>query len=525
MEVRKTIDILKGMKLTNASFLTCISNFNLLIEALEELDSMVEMDKVKETVVAQIKFLLINQDFDGHMLHTVIYGPPGCGKTDLGKILAKLWMAIRSFKTNNKSNNKSNNIQSNIQNNITSSQKETNLEKQIINLNVTSKMKNAVIKRLQSHVLNIKTIIKSDAKLTNEIIYKLKTLKREIDKFELTLTSRSCNLLIDECVNKTKQLKDRLENNSTNTISDENVHFTLTIPVPPNNTNNLNTTSNLSNLNNDSDEESSENVDEIRDEITNVDEITNEINDEITNEINNEITNENKITINLPNTNLNEQDLLKPKKFDLIRIVSREDFIASYLGQTAVKTEALLKDSIGKVLFIDEAYSLIHDDRDSYGMEALTCLNRFMSEHADEIIIIFAGYKDLLENTIFKFQPGLRRRTNWAFQIDGYSANGLAKIFETQLVRDDWILTPEINIVKFFQENMNDFPNFGGDTQRLVFYCKLNHACQLFEDPVNSSINKIITRKMLNDALDMLRNHRIEDNGLNNFDNVSHMYV
>ena len=179
------------------------------------------------------------------------------------------------------------------------------------------------------------------------------------------------------------------------------------------------------------------------------------------------------------------------------------------MGQTAIKTEKLLNSSIGKVLFIDEAYSLINDDRDSYGREALTVLNRFMSEHSHDIVIIFAGYKDLMESTIFKYQPGLKRRCSWIFEIKGYTENGLSEIFIKQLEKESWTLSPDINIVDFFKTNLKDFPAYGGDTQRLVFYCKICYAHEIFDH--NLENNKMINETVLNKALKYLKQYRITD--------------
>src|SRR5690606_24444315 len=171
----------------------------------------------------------------------------------------------------------------------------------------------------------------------------------------------------------------------------------------------------------------------------------------------------------------NKIDRTSPAQIDSInfRVVSRVDFVAEYQGQTAVKTQKLLEESLGGVLFIDEAYSLIHGERDSFGMEALTTLNQFMSEHSNEIIIIFAGYTDLMNETIFRFQPGLKRRCSWFFDVASYSAEGLASIFKSQLKKYGWSLNPELKISQFFEDHLSSFPNYGGDTLKLAFYCKL----------------------------------------------------
>jgi len=196
-----------------------------------------------------------------------------------------------------------------------------------------------------------------------------------------------------------------------------------------------------------------------------------------------------------------------------IVIVSRQDLVAEYLGHTAIKTYNLLLKNLkeGKVTFIDEAYSLVTGERDTFGLEALTTLNKFMSEHP-EAIIIFAGYKDLMQETIFKYQPGLKRRCAWVLEIEGYSPAGLAQIFLSQLSQHGWTLDPSINLVDFFLRNRNSFPNFGGDTGKLAFYCKLAYSDYIFRNfsTLESDPNFVasqITFPMLNSALSVLITH------------------
>ena len=160
---------------------------------------------------------------------------------------------------------------------------------------------------------------------------------------------------------------------------------------------------------------------------------------------------------------------------DLITVVSRQDFVADYLGQTATKTKALLYKNLGKVVFIDEAYSLINGDRDSFGMEALTTLNLFMSEHPDSIAIIFAGYKDMMKHGIFHVQPGLPRRCMWHFECDRYTGNQLAEIFFRQVENDGWRIKEGDyeKIRDLICDNEDIFVSYGGDTERLLFFSQL----------------------------------------------------
>ena len=115
---------------------------------------------------------------------------------------------------------------------------------------------------------------------------------------------------------------------------------------------------------------------------------------------------------------------------DSFVIAKRDDFVAGYLGQTAIKTQKLLENAYGGVLFIDEAYSLGNPEgRDSFAKEALDTLNLFLSEKKHNFICIIAGYKDSLEKSFFNMNNGLKRRFPWKYSIDSYTSKELKKIY------------------------------------------------------------------------------------------------
>ncbi len=145
------------------------------------------------------------------------------------------------------------------------------------------------------------------------------------------------------------------------------------------------------------------------------------------------------------------------------------------MGQTAPKTKSLLQANLGKVVFIDEAYSLFNGERDQFGMEALTTINLFMSENPDSIAIIFAGYKNLMKHGIFHVQPGLSRRCMWHFECKGYDGEELADIFFRQAYADGWcIRDPDYSdIRKLISDHCDHFENYGGDTERLLFFSQI----------------------------------------------------
>lgn len=77
-----------------------VKTLNKLVEPLKTLRKMIGMDSIKEDIVNQIIYFM--QDFEegnSHMLHTVIMGDPGCGKTEMGKILGKIYSALGFLKS------------------------------------------------------------------------------------------------------------------------------------------------------------------------------------------------------------------------------------------------------------------------------------------------------------------------------------------------------------------------------------------------------------------------------------------
>ena len=125
-------------------------------------------------------------------------------------------------------------------------------------------------------------------------------------------------------------------------------------------------------------------------------------------------------------------------------LAKREDFIAPYLGQTAIKTRVLLESCVGGVLFIDEAYALGpgQKDKDSFSKEAIDTLNAFLSEHKNDFCCIIAGYEEDIEKCFFRINKGLERRFQWVHRIDKYSDLELAKIMFKMINEVEWKVVP-----------------------------------------------------------------------------------
>ena len=105
----------------------------------------------------------------------------------------------------------------------------------------------------------------------------------------------------------------------------------------------------------------------------------------------------------------------------IFKKVTRNDLIAGYLGQTAIKTRGVINQCIGGVLFIDEAYSLgSHNDNDSFSNECIDILCEALSDHKDNLMVIIAGYEDEINNRFFSINKGLKSRFIWKFNIENY---------------------------------------------------------------------------------------------------------
>jgi AAA+ superfamily predicted ATPase len=106
--------------------------------------------------------------------------------------------------------------------------------------------------------------------------------------------------------------------------------------------------------------------------------------------------------------------------------------IGQYVGETGQKTNHIIQDAMGGVLFIDEAYA-ITDGRDGtgandYGKEAISVLIKMMEDHKDRLVVIFAGYKEKMERFV-KANEGMQSRIGYTFNFEDYNDKELLEIF------------------------------------------------------------------------------------------------
>ena len=126
--------------------------------------------------------------------------------------------------------------------------------------------------------------------------------------------------------------------------------------------------------------------------------------------------------------------------------VTRDDLVGQYIGHTAPKTKEILKKAMGGVLFIDEAYYLYKPDNErDYGSEAIEILLQVMENQRDDLVIIFAGYKDRMDK-FYESNPGLASRITNHVHFPDYEPDELRQIGVNMIEEQQYELTAEAEV-------------------------------------------------------------------------------
>lgn len=140
----------------------------------------------------------------------------------------------------------------------------------------------------------------------------------------------------------------------------------------------------------------------------------------------------------------------------------RSGLVGAYIGHTALKTHKLVKDSLGGVLFIDEAYSLANGDNHSFAQEAIDALIADMENYRGKICVILAGYKPQMEH-LLSLNPGFKSRINRFIDFPDYSKEELLEIAKSMLTSSKYSITDdalsEIGNILEVEKNSDDFAN------------------------------------------------------------------
>jgi probable Rubsico expression protein CbbX len=122
---------------------------------------------------------------------------------------------------------------------------------------------------------------------------------------------------------------------------------------------------------------------------------------------------------------------------------TRDDLVGQYIGHTAPKTREMLKKAMGGVLFIDEAYYLYRPENErDYGAEAIEILLQVMEANRDDLVVIFAGYKERMD-IFYQSNPGLSSRVANHIDFPDYSADELQAIARLILAEENYRFSEE----------------------------------------------------------------------------------
>ncbi|RUO25518.1 AAA family ATPase [Aliidiomarina minuta] len=181
--------------------------------------------------------------------------------------------------------------------------------------------------------------------------------------------------------------------------------------------------------------------------------------------------------------------------------VDRADLVGGYLGQTATKTKKIIKQAMGGVLFIDEAYTLTKGD-DAFGQEAIDVLLKEMEDNRGDFAVIVAGYQSEMDQFL-KSNPGLSSRFNRFLEFEDYSVEELLQIFLLMCKQSGYEMdTALLSSLKQVIEQNKDYGKVGFGNARYIrnVYEKVivNHAQRMSE--IESNEDTDLSRLSSDDA-------------------------
>jgi stage V sporulation protein K len=124
--------------------------------------------------------------------------------------------------------------------------------------------------------------------------------------------------------------------------------------------------------------------------------------------------------------------------------VDRSKLVGEYIGQTAKNVAEILCKAKGGVLFIDEAYSLhVEEGTKDFGNEAISTIIKSMEDNRDDLVVIFAGYKNKMDKFLGN-NEGLRSRITYYLNFEDYDEMERMHILESMCKNEGYEISNEI---------------------------------------------------------------------------------
>ena len=177
--------------------------------------------------------------------------------------------------------------------------------------------------------------------------------------------------------------------------------------------------------------------------------------------------------------------------------VDRSGLVGGYVGQTAIKTREVIDDAMGGILFIDEAYTLTqHSGTTDFGQEAVDTLLKAMEDSRDQLIVIAAGYTELMKGFL-NSNPGLRSRFNYFIEFPDYTPNELVDILRLQCRKNEYVLSDAAAdaALRYFTERCENKPADFANAREVRNYMEkamLNHASRVVKLPPEARVKAVL---------------------------------
>ncbi|MBQ8151841.1 MAG: AAA family ATPase [Firmicutes bacterium] len=184
----------------------------------------------------------------------------------------------------------------------------------------------------------------------------------------------------------------------------------------------------------------------------------------------------------------------------------RSSLVAGYSGQTAIKTQEVIQSALGGVLFIDEAYALNNDEQDAFGRESIETILKGMEDHRDDLVVIVAGYTDLMHKFIDS-NPGLSSRFGKYFEFPDYTGDEMSSLFSIFCKKNGYVMDEDLSgylsgeFDRLHEEKAENFGN--ARTVRNVFEKSIaNHANRIaaLENPAKHDL-ELLTKADIEAAI------------------------
>jgi AAA+ superfamily predicted ATPase len=173
--------------------------------------------------------------------------------------------------------------------------------------------------------------------------------------------------------------------------------------------------------------------------------------------------------------------------------VSRAELVASYVGQTAIRTKEKLREALDGVFFIDEAYSLYRPEANDFGLEAIDTLVKYMEDYKNRLVVIVAGYPERM-GAFMSANPGLRSRFGKVLEFPDLPMSDLVEILLIAARKEHFLVPGEVTrqILNYLSTLKDSSVDFGNARAALgLFEHMKNHlADRIMSGPAGADLSR-----------------------------------